>query len=212
MARLFISADQMDRWTGEGKVHLEDDVMTLPALGRSFQLRTAVRFLSVVEGADMHGLLGRVKTADQLAEMGSDGLSGVSPSVEIDTGYERADGFGGGSRVAMSYGAHPGLIGANGAAGLEVLRVQSGQQMALGENVERGGRLIENQDLRVEQQGDGKQRALAHAAAQLMRISVENTLRVELYKLEQFQEALAYRLAVVPTVSACRVQDLIPDA
>jgi hypothetical protein len=91
MARLFISADQMDRWSGEGKVALQDDLMTLPALGRSFTLRTAVRFLSVIEGADAHGLIGRVKTDEQLAEMGGEHYG--ASVIMGDVGYECEEGF-----------------------------------------------------------------------------------------------------------------------
>jgi hypothetical protein len=91
MARLFISSDQMDRWAAEGKVSLQDDIMTLPALGRSFMLRTAVRFLSVVEGADAHGLLGRVKTDEQLAEMSGEHYG--ASVIMGDVGYECEEGF-----------------------------------------------------------------------------------------------------------------------
>jgi hypothetical protein len=91
MARLFISADQMDRWSAEGKVTLQDDVMALPALGRSFRLRTAVRFLSVVEGADAHGLIGRVKTDEQLAGMGGEHYG--ASVIMGDVGYECEEGF-----------------------------------------------------------------------------------------------------------------------
>jgi hypothetical protein len=91
MARLFISADQMDRWSAEGKVTLQDDIMTLPALGRSFQLRTAVRFLSVIEGADAHGLIGRVKTDEQLAEMSGEHYG--ASVIMGDVGYECEEGF-----------------------------------------------------------------------------------------------------------------------
>jgi hypothetical protein len=91
MARLFISTDQMDRWTAEGKVSLQDDLMTLPALGRSFRLRTAVRFLSVVEGTDTHGLIGRVKTDDQLAELGGEHYG--ASVIMGDVGYECEEGF-----------------------------------------------------------------------------------------------------------------------
>jgi hypothetical protein len=91
MARLFISADQMDRWTGEGKVSLQDDLMTLPAMGRSFKLRTAVRFLSVIEGGDAHGLVGRVKTDEQLAEMGGEHYG--ASVIMGDVGYECEEGF-----------------------------------------------------------------------------------------------------------------------
>jgi hypothetical protein len=91
MARLFISADQMDRWTAEGKVSLQDDIMALPALGRSFKLRTAVRFLSVVEGSDNNGLIGRVKTDDQLAELGAEHYG--ASVILGDVGYECEEGF-----------------------------------------------------------------------------------------------------------------------
>ena len=91
MARLFISADQMDRWSAEGKVALQDDIMSLPALGRSFRLRTAVRFLSIIEGVDGHGLIGRVKTDEQLAELGGEHYG--ASVILGDVGYECEEGF-----------------------------------------------------------------------------------------------------------------------
>jgi hypothetical protein len=91
MARLFISADQLDRWTQEGKVTLDDDQMTLPALGRTFKLRTAVRFLKVVEGADQNALIGRVKSDEQLTEMGAEHYG--ASVILGDVGYECEDGF-----------------------------------------------------------------------------------------------------------------------
>ena len=104
MARLFISADQMDRWTAEGKVSLQDDLMTLPALGRSFKLRTAVRFLSVIEGADGNGLLGRVKTDEQLAELGAEHYG--ASVILGDVGYECEEGF-----IGLPVdGGHSGLL------------------------------------------------------------------------------------------------------
>ncbi len=104
MARLFISADQMDRWTAEGKVNLADDIMTLPALGRSFSLRTAVRFVSVIEGSDSHGLVGRVKTDEQLAEMSGEHYG--ASVILGDVGYECEEGFVG---VPID-GGHSGLL------------------------------------------------------------------------------------------------------
>lgn len=91
MARLFISADQMERWTGEGKVSLEDDRMTLVALGRSFRLRPAVRFISVIDGADAHQLVGRIKTDVQLAELGGEQFG--KSCIVGDLGYECEEGF-----------------------------------------------------------------------------------------------------------------------
>jgi hypothetical protein len=105
MARLFISADQMDRWTAEGKVSLSDDVMTLPALGRSFQLRTAVRFKGVSDAtADTHGLVGRVKTDTQLAELGCEQYG--SSVILGEVGYECEEGF-----IGLPVdGSHSGLL------------------------------------------------------------------------------------------------------
>src|SRR5256885_2262179 len=91
MARLFVSQDQMDRWTAGGKVRLDDDVMTLPALGRSFQLKSAVYFAHTVAGPDEHRLLGRVKTDEQLAEMHAEHYGASVIMGEV--GYECEEGF-----------------------------------------------------------------------------------------------------------------------
>lgn len=91
MARLFVSQDQMDRWTGSGKVTLSDDVMRLPALARSFKLETAVRFTGVIDGADDQGLLGRVKTAAQLKQLGAEHYG--ASVIFGDVGYECEEGF-----------------------------------------------------------------------------------------------------------------------
>jgi hypothetical protein len=91
MARLFISSDQVDRWSAEGKVSLKDDLMMLPALARSFRLRPAVRFVSVVEGEDANDLLGRVKSQDQLSAIGAEHYGASVIVGEI--GYECEEGF-----------------------------------------------------------------------------------------------------------------------
>jgi hypothetical protein len=91
MARLFISQEQMDRWTQEGKVKLDDDRMQLPALNRSFQLSSAVYFTQMIEGVDSHQLLGRVKSETQLHEMKAEHY-GASVIVG-EVGYECVEGF-----------------------------------------------------------------------------------------------------------------------
>jgi hypothetical protein len=109
MARLYISADQMDRWTREGKVLLQDDLMTLPAMNRSFRLRTAVRFTGVVEGEDQHGLLGRVKSDEQLAQLGAEHYGASVIMGEI--GYECEEGF-------LGTPSDANATGSSGASGL----------------------------------------------------------------------------------------------
>jgi hypothetical protein len=91
MARLFVSQAQLDRWTQEGKVRLQDDVMSLPALGRSFRLIPAVHFVQMVDGADQMQLLGKVKTEAQLGELKAEHY-GASVIVG-ELGYECQEGF-----------------------------------------------------------------------------------------------------------------------
>jgi len=91
MARLFMSQEQMDRWASEGKVKLEDDIMHLPALNRSFRLQPAVLFDKLVGGEDQEGLIGRVKTLDQLGGMGGEHYG--NSVILGDVGYECVEGF-----------------------------------------------------------------------------------------------------------------------
>jgi hypothetical protein len=73
MARLFISQERLDAWTGEKRVQVDGDVMTLADDGRSFKIRPAVRFLQVAgEEADPNDLLDTVMEESALDEMGAD--------------------------------------------------------------------------------------------------------------------------------------------
>jgi hypothetical protein len=107
MARLFITQDTMDRWTAEGKVRLEDDVMTLPALGRSFRLKSAIHLTTLIEGSDTHQLLGRVKTDEQLFDLGAEHY-GRSVLVG-EVGYDGVEGF-----IGVPVEAGSGVGGASG--------------------------------------------------------------------------------------------------
>ncbi len=91
MARLFVSQSQMDQWTAAGKVALQDDVMAVPALGRTFRLEGAVRVLKVVGGSDDQRLIGKVKTSIDLAALGAEHY-GTSVLVG-ETAYECEEGF-----------------------------------------------------------------------------------------------------------------------
>ena len=91
MARLFVSQTQMDKWTQEGKVRLDDDVMTLPAMSRSFKLTSAVSFTAIVGGDDKKRLLGKVKTDAQLQQLGAEHYG--NSVILGETGYECVEGF-----------------------------------------------------------------------------------------------------------------------
>jgi hypothetical protein len=90
--RIFVSQQRMQQWTEDGKVSVENNVMILPTLGKSFRLTEAVHITKVVsDGGDAHRLIGRVKTLEQLKQLGAETYHG---SVVIeDTAYECEHGF-----------------------------------------------------------------------------------------------------------------------
>jgi hypothetical protein len=91
VARLFVSQAQMDQWTAGGKVGLRDDLMTVPAMNRTFRIEGAVRFIKVVDGEDSQGLVGKVKSVIDLAALGAEHYGN---SVILDeTAYECEEGF-----------------------------------------------------------------------------------------------------------------------
>jgi hypothetical protein len=92
---LFVSQAMLDSWADQGKIDFVGNVMTLLAgegTGRSYALEPAVRFMKVVGAeADPHALIAKVKTADQLREMGAEQ---VGDSVVLgEVGYEVQPGF-----------------------------------------------------------------------------------------------------------------------
>lgn len=91
MARLFVSQSQMDQWTSGGKVELEDDLMKVPAMQRTFRIEGAVRVLKVVGGSDEAKLVGKVKTAIDLASLGAEQYG--SSLLLGETAYECEEGF-----------------------------------------------------------------------------------------------------------------------
>lgn len=96
-SRLFLSQTVLDRWLSDGTADVSGDTLTILAADHKFDLKTAVLFeKEVTESSDKHGLLGRVKDLDQIAEMGGD--YSVGTVIVGDEAYEVTDGFAG---VAM---------------------------------------------------------------------------------------------------------------
>jgi hypothetical protein len=92
VARLFISAERLEAWAAEGRAALNGDRMTLVELNRAFEIRSAVRFLSVTgNDLDPHDLLGRVKEDEELLKMGADHMA--NSVIYADTAYEVQNGF-----------------------------------------------------------------------------------------------------------------------
>jgi len=92
MNRVFLPQDALDRWSVDGKIDVQGDVLRILEEERSYDLVPAVRFMSEVGGAgDPTALVGRVKERPQLQEMGVDYYPG---SVILgDSAYEVVDGF-----------------------------------------------------------------------------------------------------------------------
>ena len=90
MSRLFISIERLDTWTAEGRASLVGDRMTLIELNRAFAMKPAVHFVRA-SGPDPNDLVGRVKSAATLAQMGAEQLG--SSVIYKDTAYDVVDGF-----------------------------------------------------------------------------------------------------------------------
>jgi hypothetical protein len=82
----------LQQWTDQGKVRLDDTTLTLLAEQRTVTLLPAVRFTKLIDGgADPHALLGKVKTRDQLVELGAEHY--MDSVILGDVGYTVLEGF-----------------------------------------------------------------------------------------------------------------------
>ncbi|MEW5851157.1 MAG: hypothetical protein AB2A00_20385 [Myxococcota bacterium] len=89
---LFIAQAKLTQWADEGKVAVNGNVLTLLAEKRSYTLVEAVRFLTVIGGdPDKLGLLGKVRTRDQLKQLKAEHMAGTV--LVGDLGYEVQEGF-----------------------------------------------------------------------------------------------------------------------
>ena len=91
MPRLFMSQQRLDEWVEEQRVQIERNQLTLDD-GRQFTLAEGVYFAEVIgSDSDPNDLLGRVKTKQQLEELGAEHFPGSV--IMGDMGYEVTDGF-----------------------------------------------------------------------------------------------------------------------
>jgi len=102
----------VQQWTEEGRVHIEGNQMTLPEMGRMFRLTEAFYVeRAVSDGGDVLGLKGRVKTRNQIAQLGGEVF--LNSLVIGDAAYEGDPGFVGEpmQRSAKQVTSRPGLDG-----------------------------------------------------------------------------------------------------
>ncbi|HEY5678357.1 MAG TPA: hypothetical protein VIR81_16305 [Myxococcales bacterium] len=69
---LFVPQSVLDRWSEQGRIQVDGNVLTILGEQKSFALTTAVRFLKMEAGEDRAGLLAKVKTTDALKQMGAE--------------------------------------------------------------------------------------------------------------------------------------------
>ena len=92
MPRIFVSQKRVQQWTEEGRVQIEGNQMTLPELGHMFRLTEAFYVeRAVSDGGDSLGLRGRVKTRNQIAQLGGEVF--LNSLVIGDAAYEGDPGF-----------------------------------------------------------------------------------------------------------------------
>jgi hypothetical protein len=92
MPAVFLSNEMLQQWSDQGKVKLEDTVLTLLAEKRTVALTPAVRFTALIDGTDeQNKLLGKVKTKAQLDEIGAEHY--MDSVIIGDIGYTVVEGF-----------------------------------------------------------------------------------------------------------------------
>ena len=73
MPNYFITMEQLDRWSSQGKIDLAGDTMTVLSDGRRYQLVPAVRFIEELGNSnDFRGLVGRVVPVAELSSLGGE--------------------------------------------------------------------------------------------------------------------------------------------
>ena len=89
---LFVSQEMLDNWMMQEKIDFSGNVMVIRGDARRYVLEPAVRFVQVAgEGGDPAGLIGKVKTLDQVAESGGEHYA--DSVILEDTAYDVQNGF-----------------------------------------------------------------------------------------------------------------------
>lgn len=93
MGRLFFSQHILDALIDEGKIRLEDNIITLLTPDKpSFELETAYRFVKTADGRpDPHELLGQIRTASELKDLHAEVY--LNSIIYHDTAYEVEPGY-----------------------------------------------------------------------------------------------------------------------
>src|SRR5205807_10598065 len=69
---LFVPQSVLAKWSEQGRIQVNGNVLTILGDNKNFALTSAVRFIKMEAGDDTAGLLHKVKTTDALKQMGAE--------------------------------------------------------------------------------------------------------------------------------------------
>jgi hypothetical protein len=89
--KLFLPQKTLEDWATSDKADLADGRLVVKEPHSTHALTPAVHFQKLVSGEDLHGLLGRVKNAEQLHALSAEQLG--DSCLVGETAYEVVEGF-----------------------------------------------------------------------------------------------------------------------
>src|SRR5256885_13603293 len=88
---LFVPQSVLDKWSEQGRIEVDGNVLTILGEKKSFALTSAVRFIKMEAGDDNPGLLAKVKKTDALKLMGPEHYMGTG--ILGESAYPGQEGF-----------------------------------------------------------------------------------------------------------------------
>jgi hypothetical protein len=88
---LFVPQSVLDKWSEQGRIEVDGNVLTILGEKKSFALTSAVRFIKMEAGEDNAGLLAKVKTTDALKQMGAEHY--MESVILGESAYQVQQGF-----------------------------------------------------------------------------------------------------------------------
>lgn len=89
--KLFLGQKTLEDWALSEKADLSEGRLVVKETRESFPVTPAVHFARLSAGPDTNGLVGRVKTMDQLASLGAEQMADSvvlgETAYEVETGY-----------------------------------------------------------------------------------------------------------------------------
>jgi hypothetical protein len=88
---LFVPQSVLDKWSEQGRIQVDGNVLTILGENKNFALTSAVRFIKMEAGEDSAKLLQKVKTTDALKQMGAEHY--MESVILGESAYQVQQGF-----------------------------------------------------------------------------------------------------------------------